>query len=892
MLRLSVNGVDVEVPEGATLLTAIRAAGFDAPTLCHDERIAPSGACRICVVSVEGVPRPVASCSTPASAGAKVETHAAPVERERRTLLQLMAETYPAEAVSAQPDKDLHRLFARYGVVPEGVADPARRDASHPYIHIDMSQCITCYRCVRICEELQGQDVWQAFQRGNETEIRPATGPTLKESSCVSCGACVSTCPSGALEDHTLLQLGQPTRWTRTTCPYCGVGCELDVGSRDGVITQIKPALDSPVNKGHTCLKGRYAFGFLRAPDRVTRPLLREAGAKGGFREVSYDEAIAFVARRLREVIARHGPSSVGILGSARSTNEENYVAQKFARLVVGTNNVDCCARVCHAPTAAAMSSLLGTGAATNSYDDIERARTLLLTGSNATENHPVVGARIRQAKRRGANLIVIDPRRTELAEIADVHVQLRPGTNVPFFNAMAHVIVNEGLIDREFVADRVLDLQAFKRHLADYAPAEVEAVVGVPAALIEKAARLYAAAKPAMMLHGLGMTEHIQGTESIEILVDLALLTGNVGKPGTGVNPLRGQNNVQGSAHMGCEPHKLTGYVPIEDARGLFEAAWGRELPRDDGKTLMDMLDAAERGELKALWSMGYDIVQTNPDTRSVRRALRQLELCVVQDLFLNETAREFAHVVIPAAASFERDGTFMNAERRVSRIRTAVPPPTPDCKPDWQPLVDLARALGHGDSFRFDSAEQIWEEIRRVWPAGAGISYPRLEKHGLQWPCPSTDHPGSSVLHQLEFSASIGKRTALASIEWQPTSERADADFPFVLNTGRTLAQFNAATMTSRTRNQEIHPTDLLEIHPDDARRLGIRSGDRVRVKSRHGEAVLPAIVTDIVNPGELYTTFHDPKARVNELTGRGRDNQVSTPEYKVTAVAIAPA
>jgi formate dehydrogenase major subunit len=817
-----------------------------------------------------------------------VQTHGPAVERERRTLLQLMAETYPREAAAAQPDKDLHRLFRQYGVECEGTADPAKRDSTHPYIHIDMSQCISCYRCVRICEEVQGQDVWQAFARGNATEIRPATGPTLAKSTCVSCGACASTCPSGALEDQSLLQIGAPTRWTRTTCPYCGVGCELDVGSRDGVIAQIKPALDSPVNKGHTCLKGRYAFGFVRAPDRVTRPLLR--GADGAFHEVSYEEAIAFVARRLREIIAARGPSAVGILGSARSTNEENYVAQKFARLVVGTNNVDCCARVCHAPTATAMATVFGTGAATNSYDDIERARTLLLTGTNATENHPVVGARIKQAKRRGANLIVVDPRRTELAALADIHLQLHPGTNVPLFNAMAHVIVRERLIDREFIADRVLDLDAFEEHLADYAPERVAGKVGVPAERIIAAARMYATARPAMMMHGLGMTEHTQGTDGIEILADLALLTGNVGRPGSGVNPLRGQNNVQGSAHMGCEPHKLTGYVPLEKSRALFERVWGRALPHDDGKTMLEMLDAAERGELKALWTMGYDIAQTNPNTHATRRALEQLELVVVQDLFVNETARDYAHVILPAAASFEKDGTFMNAERRVSRVRAAVPPPTPDCKPDWLPLVDLARELGHGDDFRFPDVESIWEEIRSVWPQGAGISYARIEKQGLQWPCPSEDHPGSTVLHQAEFT--LGKVAKLSQIHWVPTAERRDADFPFVLNTGRTLAQFNAATMTARTRNLEMYPTDVLEIHPDDAKRLGIATGARVRLWSRHGETELPALVTDVVNPGELYTTFHDPKARVNDVTSDGRDGKAGTPEYKVTAVAIAPA
>ncbi|OGQ26851.1 MAG: formate dehydrogenase subunit alpha, partial [Deltaproteobacteria bacterium RBG_16_71_12] len=711
-------------------------------------------------------------------------------------------------------------------------------------------------------------------------------GTSLKDSPCVSCGACASTCPSGAIDDKTVLLLGVPERFTRTTCPYCGVGCELDVGVKGGRITQILPALDSPVNKGHACVKGRYAWGFLDAPDRVTRPLIRKDGVLSS---ASWDEAIGFVAGRLKDILAARGPSAVGVLGSSRSTNEENYVAQKFARVVLGTNNVDCCARVCHAPTAHAMAGLFGTGAATSSYDDLERARTILVCGANATENHPVVGARIRQAARRGTSLIVIDPRRIELAAEATIHLATRPGTNVALLQAMAHVILREGLADEEFLRERVVDVEQFRTALAESTPERVSAICHVPVDRIVAAARLYATAKPGLIVHGLGATEHRQGSDGVAALSDLALLTGNVGKPGSGVNPLRGQNNVQGSAHMGCEPSRLTGYVPIAKGKAAHEALWGSTLPAERGRDLMEMIDAAGQGALSALWCMGYDVAQTNPHRQATIAALKKLELLVVQDLFVTETAAEAAHVVIPAAASFEKDGTFMNAERRVSRVRAAVSPPTSDCRPDWVPLAEVARALGHGEQFAWHNVEQIWDEIRVAWPPGQGMAYRRLEQHGLQWPCPDEGHPGSTLLHGETFS--MGKTTRLAFERFTETPEHVSEQYPFLLVTGRTLHAFNAGTMTGRTKNLELRPTDVLDIHPVDAGRLGIDDGAHVRITSARGEVELPARLTTEVHPGELFTTFHDVKARVNDLTGDVRDTATHTPEYKVTAVALAP-
>jgi formate dehydrogenase major subunit len=746
-----------------------------------------------------------------------------------------------------------------------------------------MSRCITCFRCVRICNELQGQFVWIVLNRGARTRIVPDSGTTLAASSCVACGACADTCPTGALGDAASLGQPAPSRWTRTTCPYCGVGCELDVGVRDDRIVTIRPALRAAVGKGHLCSKGRYAFGFLRASDRVTTPLIREGR---GWRSVSWDEAIRHVAEQLRRIVHRHGGASVGVLSSARGTNEENYVAQKFARLVLGTHNVDCCARVCHAPSAAALEATLGAGAATNSYDDIERANVLLVCGANATESHPVLGARMKQAALRGCDLVVVDPRRTELARLARVHLQLRPGTNVPLLNAMAQVIVSERLSNEEFLRVRASGREEFEASLARWTPERAGEICGVEPSLIRAAARLYARGRPAMCVHGLGVTEHLQGTDGVTCLVNLALLTGNLGKRGAGVNPLRGQNNVQGAAHMGCEPRHLTGYLPVKDARGRFESAWRAALPSTPGLDLLQMIDAARSGRLRALWAIGYDILLTNPEAAATREALAALDLLVVQDLFLNETARELATVFLPAAASFEKEGTFMNAERRIQRVRRAVPPPG-DAWPDWEILCAVAHAMGRPEGFAFQSAEEIWDEIRGVWSAGAGITYARLEQGGIQWPCPSETHPGTEVLHAETFAS--GARAPLSVADWIPSGEVTTDEYPFLLTTGRALFQFNAGTMTGRTPHGSLHPRDVLSISPDDARRLGIRDGDPVRLRSRHGEAVLPARLDPGVRRGELFATFHTVEAFLNRVTGRSRDTRTGTPEYKVTAVRI---
>ena len=886
MPRLIIDGRPVEAADGASILDAAQSAGIHIPALCADPRLAPSGACRVCVVQVAGQSRPVAACTTVVHGGMEVTTETPELVGVRRTLLELLARDYPASAVSTAPAEPFHRILVDHGL--NGAA-PRRADArgvddSHPLIHVDLNRCISCWRCVRICAEVQGQFVWRIEQRGAESHIVPDSGGAFADSSCVSCGACVDTCPTGALEDVSL-RGGMPVdRWTRTTCPYCGVGCELQVGTRGGQVATIVPAADAPVNRGHLCVKGRYAHEFVHAADRQVSPMVR---AGGRWRIVSWAEAVEAAVAGLRAAHAAGGPSAIGVLGSARATNEDNYLVQKLARAVLGTNNVDCCARVCHAPSAAGLAAMFGTGAATSSFDDIEAARTILVCGSNTTEAHPIVGARIKQAALRGAHLIVVDPRRIELAEHAEVHLRPRPGTNVPLLNAMAAVIVDEGLIDEGFVADRVDEAHEFRTFIASWPPERAAAICGVPAGDIRAAARLLATERPAISFHGLGVTEHTQGTETVMCLANLALLTGNLGRPGAGVNPLRGQNNVQGAAHMGCEPAHLPGYAPLADASERVADIWGVDVPDEPGLDAMQMIDAAGAGTLHALVVFGWDVLMTQPNTFVTRQSLAQLETMVIVDLFLNETARELGTVFLPAAASFEKDGTFMNSERRVQRVRRAIAPPG-DARADWEIVCLLAAALGRPDLFAYSSAADVWDEVRQVWTPGAGMTWARLDAPGgLQWPCPTDGHPGTAILHADTFGGQHGRRATLRRIAFRPTPEQTDEEFPLVLVTGRSLYQFNAGTMTGRSAIRALHATDRLEISVHDAARLGVTTGETVIVRSRYGQATLPADVTERVAPGTLFATFSDPAAGVNRLTGPHRDDVTHTPEYKVTAV-----
>ena len=886
MLQVTVNGQSRQFAPGQSILAALRGTTDQLPALCDDRRLAPIGGCRLCIVAIEGQARPVAACTTLAAAGMTIHTRTPEIENLRRTQLRLLARDYPKQAFEHGRPNEFHRLIRTYGLEHEvgGTVSSQLVDDSHPCIYVDMSQCIHCFRCVRICEEVAGRFVWRAWDRGNRTEIRPADGTNLRDSDCVSCGACVDTCPSGALLDKRDLQAAEPTTEVRTVCAYCGTGCEMHVATRQGSVASVRPVLDAPVNKGHLCVKGRYGWEFVDATDRIATPMIRDGQE---WKRASWDHAIKFVAERLRMILDASGPDVIGILGSARATNEENYVAQKFARVVIGTNNIDCCARVCHAPTAAGMKVMLGTGAATNSFDDVELASTILVCGANPRENHPIVGDRIVQAVIHGAQLIVIDPRRIELARHAQLHLQPRAGTNIPLLNALAQTIVEEGLYDR-VAADHVNNWDAFRLFLADYSPERVAEVCGVDSTRIRQAARLYATNKPAMCFHGLGVTEHVQGTEGVMCLVNLALITGNIGQPGAGVNPLRGQNNVQGAAHMGCDPGILTGSAALAENRERFEKAWNSSLPSRPGLNLIKMMDAAQQGQLKALWAIGYDVGLTNPNAESTLKALGSLDLLIVQDLFLTETARLAGTVFLPACSSLEKDGTFMNSERRIQRVRQVIEP-RGESRTDWEIMCQIAHEMGNGKAFAFRTAEEIWNEIRSVWPAGAGITYQRLATGGLQWPCPTEDHPGTSILHTEIFAG--GNHVKLREIHFSPTSEQVGDDYPFLLITGRALYQFNAGTMTNRSSTAQFQPEDLVQIGPEDARRLGVVEGQAVRLRSRYGEIAIKATITDTVKRGELFATFQSPDVFVNRLTSRNRDRFVQTPEYKVTAVSLEP-
>lgn len=884
MARLWIDGHEFAAKDGVSLLTAIRDAGFDIPAACSDPRLKPSGSCRLCLVRLENQPKLVSSCALSVVDGMRASVMSDELEAYRFESLRALARDYPKDLVEALPEKPLHRWFVRYGVdCAEG--DFARFvDDTNPYFRFDPAGCIDCFKCEQVCSELQGSFVWHFVNRGDRLRVLPNSDTTLIESSCKSCGACSDVCPSGALVDKARLTVANPIEsWTKTTCPYCGVGCELEVGVSDRRIVQVKPVKESPVSKGHLCVKGRYAHAFVHAPDRVTEPMIR---VDGDWKTVSWDEALSFVVQKFSAARDQFGPHSIGVLGSARGTNEENYLAQKFARAVIGTNNVDCCARVCHAPSAAGMKMTLGTGAATSCFDDIEIAKTILIVGANPSENHPIVGERIKQAVLNGAKLIVIDPRRIELAEIADVHLMIRPGMNVPVLNTLANIVISGCYSDRAFIESRTADFEAYAEFVKEWTPERCAELAHVGAEDLVAAAELFGKHKPAIAFHGLGVTEHTQGTEGVMAIVNLALVTGNIGKPGAGVNPLRGQNNVQGSAHMGCDPNSLTGGVDLLQNRERFESVWNLPISKEPGLNMIKMMDRAKNGEIKALWVIGYDVYMSNPYASESDKSFANIDCVIVQDLFMNETAKRFGHVFLPCCSSFERDGTFMNSERRIQRVRKAMEP-IGNSRSDWEIICDVASRMGYGSSFHFSSPEEIWEEIRKVWPAGAGISYSRIEEHGLQWPCFTEDDPGAARLHGLTFA--IGDRAKFRKIEYRPTPEEVSDEYPLMLVTGRHLYHFNAGTMTERTLNAEIRPTDRLDCTLEDASRLGFSDGCSVRVVSKYGSVVVPLHICDTVSVGEVFATFHTAELMVNQVTGPHRDKFVGAPEYKVTAVRL---
>jgi formate dehydrogenase major subunit len=889
-VNVAVDGRVVEVAEGATLLEAVRAAGGNVPTLCHDDRLTAAGACRVCLVAVNG--RTAAACVTPAGTGDEIRTDDARSQEVARRTLELIVSELPERALEFSSERsELVRACELLGVERHhfhGERVHGGRDDSHPYVKLDRDLCIACGRCVRMCDEVQGTFALELVGRGFETVVAPGSGGSWLESDCVACGGCVDSCPTGALSELGFLDARPVERVITTTCGYCGVGCTLDVHVGADDVVAVTPNHSSPTNRGHACVKGRFAHGFVRSPERLAAPLVRR---NGKLEPTTWENAAAFLAGELRRTRERHGADAIAAISSARATNEENYLVQKFMRAVIGTNNVDNCSRLCHSPSAAGLTASFGVSGGTNSFDDFDRGDCFLLAGANPTEAHPVVGARLKQRVIQGARLVVVDPRRIELARYADVHLRPRPGTNVAVFNGLARVLLDEGFADEAFLAERTEGLDALRELLREYAPERVEQISGVPASELRRAARLYGDAECGSIVYGLGVTEHAHGTDGVRTLANLAILTGQVGtKRGGGVNALRGQNNVQGASDMGALPDSLPGYQRLTDERAVarIERDWGVRLNREPGLRIPDMFAAALRGRLKALWVIGEDIAQTDPDTRRVEAAIDACELVVSQELFLSRTAQR-ADVVLPAASFLEKDGTFVNFDRRVQRVRPAVAPPG-EARPDFEIINLVAAALGA--DLRCPTPAAAMDEIARVAPDFAGISHARLDRDGLlHWPCPSAEDPGTPTLHLERFATASGK-AQLAASPYLPSGEVADTDYPFVLITGRRLEHYNSGTMTRATHNVDLLPNERLELNPADAARLGIRDGDHTAVTSRRGSIDVAVELTERVAAGQLFMSFHFPEALANLLTSDACDDVTSCPEYKVTAVKLEKA
>ena len=891
-----INNRAYEIKDGETMLSFIKRHKGDnlVPTLCDAPNLDPFGSCRVCSVEValekNGKTKTMASCHSPISEGQFIYPDSESIKALRKNIIELVLTDHPLDCLTCEVNGncELQTVAARSGIrtvrYPEGENHLDRKkDLSHPYMTSDLSKCINCYRCVRACDEVQGQFVLSMAGRGFDTYIIKGNDQSFMDSDCVSCGACSQACPTSAISDVFQSKAITANETTRTICTYCGVGCNLEVATSNGQVMSITAPYDAEVNQGHTCLKGRYAFKFYDHPERLDSPMIRH---NGNFENVSWEEAYDFIAGKLKYYKAEFGPDSISGISSSRCTNEENYLMQKFIRAVIGTNNIDGCARVCHSPTALGMQRTFGTGAATNSIEDLKHTNCIMVIGANPTDAHPVTGAKLKQFAIQSDNVsIVIDPRRTELAKYATHHLALRPGTNVAVLNMMMYYIITEELVDETFIADRTEGYEDFKNELLKLDIDRMEAVSSVPREQVKAAAISYASAPNAMSFHGLGVTEHSQGTFTVMQIADLALMTGNIGRKGVGVNPLRGQNNVQGSADMGVQPHQGAGYLDITkpEINERYESFYGVEVPKEIGYKIPEMFTAALEGKLKAIWIIGEDVVQTDPNTQKVIKALQATELVIVQELFMTETAKH-ADVILPGASFLEKSGTFTNGERRVQAVRKVVDP-IPGCKVDGQIIIDMMNQLGYKQADY--SAETMLEEISQIVPFFAGISWENLGKNGKQWPV-AKDGTDTKILHQTEFKKGKGY---FEYFDFKESAEIDDhgKDYPYILTTNRELEHYNCGAMTRRTANEIILSSDYLMIHPNDARDNAISDGDLVCLESPRGKVDVKARVTDEVKPGVLSTTFHFPEIMVNNITSDVHDSEAMCPEYKVVAVRI---
>ena len=902
-VTLKIDGFDVAVPKGTSLMRAAVEAGIQVPKLCATDSLEPFGSCRLCLVEIDGRKGYPASCTTPAENGMVVRTQTPKLQDLRKGVMELYISDHPLDCLtcSANGNCELQDMAGvtglrnvRYGVGAAAGAHhcDSAKDESNPYFTYDPSKCIVCNRCVRACEETQGTFALTISGRGFDSRVSPGQDQPFMDSECVSCGACVEACPTATLQEKSVIWLGQPEHSAITTCAYCGVGCGFKAEMKGNEVVRMVPWKDGKANEGHSCVKGRFAWGYATHKDRITQPMIR-AKITDPWREVSWDEAINHAASEFKRIQAKYGKDSVGGISSSRCTNEEVYLVQKLIRAAFGTNNIDTCARVCHSPTGYGMGQTFGTSAGTQTFKSVEHADMIMVIGANPTDAHPVFASRMKKRLRAGAKLVVVDPRRIELVNAphvkADHHLALKPGTNVAMITALAHVVVTEGLLNEAYVAERC-DTKSFRdwREFVarpENSPEAFEAVTGVPAAEVRAAARLYAAGPNSAIYYGLGVTEHAQGSTMVIGIANLAMACGMVGREGVGVNPLRGQNNVQGSCDMGSFPHELPGYRHISDTtvRAEFEAAWGVDLSPEPGLRIPNMFDAALGGSFKGLYCQGEDIVQSDPNTQHVSSALEAMECIVVQDIFLNETAK-YAHVLLPGSSFLEKDGTFTNAERRISRVRQVMPPLAG--LGDWEVTMKLSNALGY--PMHYTHPEQIMQEIAELTPSFRGVSYKKIEQLGsVQWPCnEDTEEAGTAIMHVDRFVRGKGR---FFVTQYVPTEEKVTRRFPLLLTTGRILSQYNVGAQTRRTPNSEWHDEDRLEIHPHDAEERGIGQGDWVGIASRAGQTVLRADLSDRVQPGVVYTTFHFPESGANVIITDSSDWATNCPEYKVTAVQV---
>jgi formate dehydrogenase major subunit len=900
-VTLEIDGVAITVPEGTSVMRAAAGSGVNVPKLCATDSLEAFGSCRLCLVEIEGRKGYPASCTTPCEPGMKVKTQSPKLADLRRGMMELYISDHPLDCLTCPTNgncelQDMAGVVGlrevRYGYDGDNHFDD-KKDESNPYFTYDPTKCIVCNRCVRACEETQGTFALTIEGRGFGSRVSASQNQPFMESECVSCGACVQACPTATLTEKTIIEQGQPEHSVLTTCAYCGVGCAFKAEMKGSDVVRMVPYKNGGANHGHSCVKGRFAWGYATHQDRITTPMIR-ASINDPWREVSWEEALTYAASEFRRIQNKYGKDAIGGITSSRCTNEETYLVQKLVRAAFGNNNVDTCARVCHSPTGYGLKQTLGESAGTQTFDSVMKSDVIMIIGANPAAAHPVFASQMKRRLRQGAKLIVIDPRTTELVKSphvqADYHLKLRPGTNVALISALAHVIVTEGLHDEKFIAERC-DTQSFRDwkefvSRPDNSPEAMAPITGVPAEEMRGAARLFATGGNAAIYYGLGVTEHAQGSTAVIGIANLAMATGNVGREGVGVNPLRGQNNVQGSCDMGSFPHELPGYRHISDTtvRASFEQVWGVQLDPEPGLRIPNMFDAALDGSFKGLYCQGEDIVQSDPNTQHVARALTSMECIVVQDIFMNETAK-YAHVFLPGSSFLEKDGTFTNAERRISRVRKVMPAKAG--KSDWEVTVALSNALGY--PMHYTHPSEIMDEIAALTPTFHGVTFEKIDRLGsVQWPCNDEAPDGTPIMHVGRFVRGKGR---FINTQYIATDEKVTRKFPLLLTTGRILSQYNVGAQTRRTENVKWHDEDRLEIHPHDAEERGIKHGDWVGISSRAGQTVMHATVTENVQPGVVYTTFHFPESGANVITTDNSDWATNCPEYKVTAVQVMP-